>query len=304
MRLKTFVVHALFLSLGPVFLFTGSEAGTTGVPFLSLGVGARALSMGEAAVANATDASAIYWNPAGLRSIQRRSVVFMHSAQMEDTSFDFAAFGSRSGESAWGASLQYYSPGDVPQTDLLGNPIGSISPNDIAIAGGYARRIRGFDVGLSAKYIQSKLVETAKILALDAGVLSPGLWGDRVKAGVSVANLGGRVKYDQVSSPLPLVLRTGILAVPRKGWSVAADAVFPRGEDAYPVLGGEYMFAALEKVELAIRAGYNGESSSGGGADGFAAGVGFLWSGLSVDYAFVSQGDLDPSQVISIGYAF
>jgi hypothetical protein len=49
--------------------------------FLKLGVGARALGMGGAFVSVADDASAIYWNPAGLTFLKRGQVMGMHAEQ-------------------------------------------------------------------------------------------------------------------------------------------------------------------------------------------------------------------------------
>src|SRR5207244_6511318 len=47
------------------------RAGTSSGAFLKIGVGARAVGLGESFVAVANDPSAIFWNPAGLASIQR-----------------------------------------------------------------------------------------------------------------------------------------------------------------------------------------------------------------------------------------
>lgn len=47
--------------------------------FLSLGVGARALGMGGAFVAVCDDASAGYWNPAGLQSLRQKQIIIMHA---------------------------------------------------------------------------------------------------------------------------------------------------------------------------------------------------------------------------------
>lgn len=43
---------------------------------LSMGVGARAISMGGAYVASADDASAVFWNPAGLTRLKNNQVFF------------------------------------------------------------------------------------------------------------------------------------------------------------------------------------------------------------------------------------
>jgi hypothetical protein len=61
--------------------------------FLRLGVGARALGMGEAFVAVADDASASYWNPAGLVFLPERQILFMHAEQFGDAiNHDFISF--------------------------------------------------------------------------------------------------------------------------------------------------------------------------------------------------------------------
>src|SRR5262245_8506075 len=52
----------------------GQRAGTSSGTFLRIGVGARAVAMGESFVAVANDPSAIFWNPAGLASLQRNEV--------------------------------------------------------------------------------------------------------------------------------------------------------------------------------------------------------------------------------------
>src|SRR4029453_7116453 len=54
------------------------RVGTSSGGFLKIGVGARATGLGESFVAVANDPSAIYWNPAGLASMQRSEVLLSH----------------------------------------------------------------------------------------------------------------------------------------------------------------------------------------------------------------------------------
>jgi hypothetical protein len=56
-----------------------ADEGTYALDFLSLGVGARALGMGGAYAALADDATAAYWNPAGLCDVPSRAFTAQHA---------------------------------------------------------------------------------------------------------------------------------------------------------------------------------------------------------------------------------
>ena len=79
---KVELVLALFVFL--ILYFPGKASanriGGDAYPFLKIGVGARALGMGGAFVAVADDGTAAYWNPAGLGSLGKREVSFMHTS--------------------------------------------------------------------------------------------------------------------------------------------------------------------------------------------------------------------------------
>ncbi|MGH7739208.1 MAG: PorV/PorQ family protein [bacterium] len=56
---------------------------------LSIGVGARPLAMGGAFVAAASDATAAYWNPAGLALIDNVEITTIHATQSSIQNYDF-----------------------------------------------------------------------------------------------------------------------------------------------------------------------------------------------------------------------
>jgi hypothetical protein len=58
---------------------------------LKIGIGARAIGLGEAYVAVANDPTAIYWNPAGLASMQRNEVAFSHVEWPADIRYEHIA---------------------------------------------------------------------------------------------------------------------------------------------------------------------------------------------------------------------
>jgi tetratricopeptide (TPR) repeat protein len=82
-----------FVVLIALLLFSGNVvAGDAGAetPF-SQGAGARSLGLGGSFTSLATDATAIYYNPAGLGYLTYPEASFMHSALFEGTIYDFAS---------------------------------------------------------------------------------------------------------------------------------------------------------------------------------------------------------------------
>src|SRR2546426_4819186 len=68
------------------------RVGTSSGSFLRIGVGARATGLGESFVAVANDPSAIYWNPAGLASLQRSELLLSHIQWPADIRYEHVAW--------------------------------------------------------------------------------------------------------------------------------------------------------------------------------------------------------------------
>ena len=295
--------------------FNAAARGTTTAEFLSLGAGARAVAMGQAYGAAADDATALYWNPAALTRVPRRSATLMHAAYIDSSFFDYGAYAQNLG--AWGAfgtSFQYFSAGQIKQTDATGTDVGSFTPYDLAVSAGYAYRLggiefmpdfNGFSLGVSAKLIQSKILATAQTAAVDVGLLTPAYWNGRFRGSLTVTNLGGRMRFEETAEALPAAARLGSALALTPAWLLSADAVFPRGDGAYGALGTEYAMAASGPWKFAGRAGYSSQTAAGiSGLTGVSLGFGVGRGKNAFDYAFVPFGGLGQAHRLSFTYNF
>src|SRR5258706_15883429 len=69
-----------------------SDPGTTAANFLKLGIGPRAIAMGNAQVGLANDVYATYWNPAGLADLETPEAGFVQNQYIQDVSEGYLAF--------------------------------------------------------------------------------------------------------------------------------------------------------------------------------------------------------------------
>ena len=153
--------------------------------FLTLGVGARALGMGKVQVALATDATAGYWNPAGLANqTSKYDGVLMHSELFSGVvKNDYAAFSMPlDDKSTIGVSLLRLGVDNIADTRALVNEYGYVdyskieyfSVADYALLFSYARKlsIEGLSVGANGKIIYRNVGKfaTAYGFGIDAGV--------------------------------------------------------------------------------------------------------------------------------------
>ena len=65
--------------LHPVVAQQVTKTGTTAAKFLNVGIGSRANAMGGAFSSIANDATAMYWNPAGVANINEFQTIFTYT---------------------------------------------------------------------------------------------------------------------------------------------------------------------------------------------------------------------------------
>ena len=296
------------LSPGPSALFAAS--GKSGAGFLQVGVGARASGMGGAFGAISDDVSAIYWNPAGLSSLQKKEINLSINAYIKDTSSQFLAFAMPWGEScALGVGVNMLSVKDIEKRSTTDSSDtadgGTFKTSDMALSLAFAHKFSmgsgNLHWGVALKNVSSDLgTESASSIALDGGVKYAEEEGG-LSASLAVVNLGGELKFVDVGDSLPMTVKPGVAYRMNLGETklIAAldiDLLLNDGETrARP--GVEWWV----KDMLAVRAGLEAGRDAGGG---FSAGVGFKQEFLGIDYGISPYGDLGTSHRISISYRF
>ena len=173
--------------------------------FLNIGAGARGLAMGGAQVASASDATAGYWNPAGLTGVKDHpNVGVMHADYFAGIAkYDYlsAAIPVQDNKRTLGFSILRFAVDDIPNTLFLVEPDGSINYNNIqtfssadyALILSFAQNIKqtekkSISFGANAKVIYRKVghFATAWGFGLDAGVQ---MQGERWKLGIVARDL-------------------------------------------------------------------------------------------------------------------
>jgi hypothetical protein len=270
-----------------------------GAAFLKIPVGPRVCGTGEAAVAYIDDASALYYNPAGLANVPSFDVLLAHNQGFLDMNQEYVAgvYGSE-GLGRFGLALDYWGSGSIQGINIRGETIPGyvFSAADWSLNLGYARSFSDLSVGLGLELVhdQQESLSTSAI-AFNAGAMyKTPLKG--LQAGLSVANVGTKGTLYKESYSLPLEGRLG-WRYDRGIIGVMQDFILSETEKPGIAAGVECRPVQL----LALRVGYR----TGSDVDGFSglrAGLGVNWHGIGVDYAFAPYGKLGASHRISISY--
>ncbi len=307
--------------------YGSGQAGTSGGTFLKLGADARAAGMGGAVRAAVDDATAIYWNPAGLAGLRYRHATMTHSASYQSTFHSFIAYASpvespfvkQTGRErdlrpdqfgTIGLAVLYQNSGSINEVDNNGDLTGDrITPQDLAVLLGWgATLMRGLDVGVGLKYVTSKIQGNAATGAVDLGLRwRTWLPGDFPYAiSFSAQNLGGQLKFREVSDPLPVLVTVGSALKITKGLAVTLDVNAPRDRSLYPSFGLEWRVPMQQGLAAALRAGYDGRlsGSDSGGITGLAFGGGLVIQRFGFDYGWSPAGGLGSTHKLTLSYRF
>ena len=277
------------------------KAGSKGLSFLKVGLGARAAALGGAYVAAADDATGPLWNPAGLTAVDGPELVFVHSQWFQDVRSEFVGGAVKNGENGFGFGFLMSTVGEIEQrAPETGKLIGTFSAYDIALSGAYARKVRDeVSLGLTLKVLYEKMyVYSSSGIALDLGVrIAPGI--DDLSVGAVLQNIGRMGAMRDEETPLPFTAKAGVAycvgAESLKG-TLLLTADISKASDYWTTVhtGLEYR---LDR-RLALRGG----CSFGQDERSFSAGIGLAFNIYRLDYAYAPF-DLDLGDTHRVGFS-
>lgn len=287
-----------------------AKVGTYALQFLKIGVSARATGMGGAFTSISNDATATYWNPAGMVDITRTSVSLNHTWWPADISLDYATavFTLPFVPGSFGVSARALTlDPQVERSIFLPEGTGrTFDAGDMSFGVSYAKFFTDkFSSGTTVHFVHSGLAEKSiNTFALDFGLIYRiGLWGMRL--GMQIQSLGGKVDYDDRPSKMPTMFKVGMAATPYQQGMNSVRGIFEFSHPSDNVerinVGTEYSFNQF----FFLRGGYNFNADAEGLAGGFGLRVDTSQtSDLVVDYSWTDLNFLGDTHRISLGFSY
>ncbi len=309
----------LFPNLG------GQRVGTSAAQFLKIGIGARALGMGEAYIAVANDAEALYWNPAGISQFTKNSAFFSHTQWLVDIQLEYAGLVYHlDGSNSLGLAVTYLHTNEMMETTEL-QPFGTgryFDFGDFLFGLTYARNMTDkFSFGISVKYLHEIIAElTMQGILFDLGTYYRTGF-QSIRFAVSVTNFGrdlaptGEFTYKNLDNKTvkvnsyqsfspPTIFRIGIAGevIDREDHRVTTSVQLnhPNDNKENINIGVEYWW----KERLALRAGYKTARVE----ENFSVGLGLhlpiSFADFLLNYAYTNFGRLGYVNRFSIHFQF
>lgn len=288
------------------------KVGTFGGQFLKIGVGARGAAMGGAFVAVADDATALFWNAAGIARIDadRSEISVNHANWPAELSFDQVGyvFHVKKIPGAFGVHARSLSMQPMEETTAF-QPLGTGRTFDAGMMTAgvtYARSFTDkFSAGITGNLVHTGLADLSQqSFSFDIGTLyDVGTAG--MKIGMAISNIGSQEKFIDREARIPSIFRVGTSATLMKTADQQLTGSFefshPPDNSERLNMGAEYAF----RKYLFVRGGYNVNYDS----EGIAGGVGFHFpvsvAGMAdMDYAYTDMKDLGSAHRFSLRFQF
>ncbi|MEM6644845.1 MAG: type IX secretion system outer membrane channel protein PorV [Bacteroidota bacterium] len=224
---------ALLLTLGLAVRPAAAQIGGAAVVFLQIEPDSRMAGMGNAGVALADNANAIFWNPAGLGFQKGTEIAITHSNWLPEFQTDMfyeyiVAKHHIPGWGTFGGHVTYLFLGEHEGRDEQNNPTGTFRSYDLSAGASFSTKLsERLSVGTGVRLIYSNLAPGQSVGAqetkagvsagVDLGMLyrsAPRTLGSTnmtFSGGFNIANMGPQIQYSDSpqKDPIPTTLRFG-----------------------------------------------------------------------------------------------
>ncbi len=303
-----------------------TRRGTSAAEFLAIPVGARATAMGSAITALVDDATAVYWNPAGLGGLAKGSLTVEHAEWLAGVTFNYVAVAMPSsfGTFGFGVTAMRTPEMDVTTVEAQNGTGETFDASSYAFAVSYGRALTDrFAIGGSVKYVTERIsTSNAGGVAVDLGTTFVTPFRG-IRLGAAITNFGTKMKIggddllvrvdidpnnrgNNESSraslntdafDLPLMMRIGVAGEAFRSGSarltLSVEALNPNNSEQYVNLGAEL---GLLGDLLMLRGGYS-ELFLKDNVRSFTLGAGLHYGfgplDFVVDYAYEQQAFFD-----------
>lgn len=300
MNLSIKLLQIVFMIVTFLATYTDSNAGDpAGFEFLRTYVGARPAAMSGAFAAIQGDIHSIHFNPAGIATIENRSLSATYLKHVLDIHSGFIGYVHYvENLGTFGAGINYIDYGTLDETDNVGEKLGTFSANTMVVSAVYSRILfPGLSGGATAKYVRSVISSySSTAFAFDLGVIYKSPWDKDLTIGLAALNLGSATSaFIDEKDTLPMKFVAGASKkLAHLPLLFNANVYKYPDYDVQAALGGEFTLA--EGVFL--RLGYDTigrDQKVEGDLDriaGASIGFGFKRNNYQLDYSFSSMGEV------------
>src|SRR5688500_13982151 len=137
---------------------------TTAVPFLLISPDSKQGAMGDVGAATEPDVNSIHWNGSKLAFTEKQFGVgvtvtpWLRLLVPDINMYYLAGYGKLNARQTVGASLRYFSLGNIELTDATGVRTGSFKPNEFAVDLAFSQKLsKNLSLGVATRFINSSI---------------------------------------------------------------------------------------------------------------------------------------------------
>ncbi len=293
-RILIILVGLLSLAGPGIVKAQEAAAGQPGA-FLRFGASARGLAMGGAATGLADDASALFYNPAGLEQVRGTELLFFHAELLADTRYQYLGLVQPLGRfGTLGLAGALLSSGGYERSSLVEDFTETFDERQNTLQVSFARRVGMMSLAATYRSVNQSIADFSGTGAgLDLAVFSRPFRS--FSFGMTMQNLiAPSITLNHSAETFPLTMRAGGALHLRQGRVLTTLDLMRVGNAPLGIYAGLEVWSF---GNFAMRGGWDTVRNS------YAAGGGYRDGAWQLDYA-VSESPLGLSHRLSFTWRF